>query len=305
MMNRAGFAGLAAGAAVFLAAGSLATQPAAAQAAVRLHHVHGLAYTADGKQIVVPSHHGLAVYAAGKWSKAPGPEHDYMGFSATARHFYSSGHPVHGSTEFRNPFGVIRSSDRGKTWTKLGLEGETDFHLLTTGWNTNAIYVWNPAPSSRMRETGLHYTVNDGFQWHRAAAAGFSGTPHALAVHPDDPKVVAVAGSDGIFLSRSAGERFEPLARGEEGLAIFFDLDGEHLWRSGYAGEARLARVSLKTGTAAAVKLPPLERDAVSHIAQNPVNRDEYAIATFARSIYLSRDGGRTWTQIADRGKGL
>src|SRR5439155_1069662 len=81
----------------------------------------------------------------GKWSKAPGPQHDYMGFSATSKHLYSSGHPAPGSG-LVNPFGLIRSRDGGKTWDKLGLEGETDFHVLATSWHTNAIYVWNPAP---------------------------------------------------------------------------------------------------------------------------------------------------------------
>ena len=51
---------------------------------ITLHHVHGLAYSGDGKRIMIPSHHGLAIYENGKWSKAPGPQHDYMGFSATA-----------------------------------------------------------------------------------------------------------------------------------------------------------------------------------------------------------------------------
>ena len=69
-----------------------------------------------------------------------------------------------------NPFGLIRSRDGGKTWEKLGLEGETDFHLLATSWNTNAIYVWNPAPNSRMKSPGLHYTTTEGFGWRRAAA---------------------------------------------------------------------------------------------------------------------------------------
>ena len=82
--------------------------------------------------------------------QGPGPQHDYMGFSATANRLYSSGHPAPGSG-LVNPFGLIRSKDGGRTWDKLGLEGETDFHLLATAWNANAIYVWNPAPSSRMR----------------------------------------------------------------------------------------------------------------------------------------------------------
>ena len=52
------------------------------------------------------------------------------------------------------------------------------------------------------------------------------------------------------------------------------------------------------------VALPPLRRDAVAYIAQNPAERLEYAIATFERSVYLSKDAGQTWSQIADRGKG-
>ena len=43
-----------------------------------LTHVHGLAYSADGKRLMIPSHHGLAIYENGKWTKAPGAEHDYM-----------------------------------------------------------------------------------------------------------------------------------------------------------------------------------------------------------------------------------
>ena len=42
----------------------------------------------------------------------------------------------------------------------------------------------------------------------------------------------------------------------------------------------------------------------MAYIAQNPASRDEYAIATFQRSVYLSKDSGRTWQQIAARGNG-
>src|SRR5258708_7118421 len=97
-------------------ASAIATQ-AAAQ--VTLIHVHGLAYSTDGKRLMVPSHHGLAVFENGKWSKAPGPQHDYMGLSGTARNLYTSGHPAPGSALI-NPFGLMRSRDGGKSWEKLG-----------------------------------------------------------------------------------------------------------------------------------------------------------------------------------------
>ncbi|MGQ0655244.1 MAG: F510_1955 family glycosylhydrolase [Betaproteobacteria bacterium] len=273
-----------------------------AHAGVSLTHVHGLAYSPDGKRLMIPSHHGLAIYENGKWSKAPGPQHDYMGFAATARNLYSSGHPAPGSG-LRNPFGLIRSKDGGKTWEKLGLEGETDFHLLATSWNTNAIYVWNPAPSSRIKRPGLHSTLNEGFAWKPARAAGLDGDPHAIAVHPDDPSALAVATSKGVFESSDSGESFNRIAGGE-GTAVFFDLDGKHLWYASFERGALLARARLKQGPTTKLQLPPLKDDAVAYIAQHPAKRDEYAIATLERSVFLSKDSGKSWQQIANRGTG-
>jgi hypothetical protein len=274
---------------------------AAAHAQVTLVHVHGLAYSADGKRLMIPSHFGLAVYENGKWSKAPGPQHDYMGFSATSKSIYSSGHPAAGSN-LVNPFGLLRSQDGGNTWEKLALEGESDFHVMATSWNTHAIYVWNPAPNSRMKQAGLHYTRNDGFSWTRVSAKGLEGNPYALGVHPDDPKSVAVASPDGVFESSDAGESFAKISP-VQGAAVFFDLDGKHLWYGSYDTEARLARARLKGGPATQIKLPALTKDAVSFIAQNPARRDEYAIATFNRDVYLSKDAGRSWKAIAERGE--
>ncbi len=269
---------------------------------VTLHHVHGLAYSADGKRLMIPSHHGLAIYENGRWSKAEGPEHDYMGFVATAKNLYSSGHPAPRSG-LVNPFGLIRSRDGGKTWDKLGLEGETDFHLLAAGWTTNAIYVWNPEPSSRLKAPGLHFTLNDGFTWKRAAANGLAGKPHALAAHPDERSLVAAATSQGLYLSKDAGERFQRIAGNGQGLAVFFDLDGVHLWYGAFGNRPTLSRLSIADAVPLNVGLPPLTDDAVAYIAQNPARRLEYAIATFERSVYLSKDAGKSWTRIAARGK--
>ncbi|OGT79970.1 MAG: glycosyl hydrolase [Gammaproteobacteria bacterium RIFCSPLOWO2_02_FULL_61_13] len=274
----------------------------AAHSAVTLTHVHGLSYSADGKRLMLPSHDGLAVYENGKWSKSPGPQHDYMGFSATAKQLYSSGHPAPGSG-LTNPFGLIRSIDGGKTWDKLGLDGETDFHLLATGWNGNALYVWNPAPNSRMKNQGLHYTLNDGRAWKPARGRGLEGDPRALGVHPDESTAVAIATSKGVYASENSGERFVRIAGGE-GTALFFDLDGKHLWYGSFDGQARLTRALLRGGAITQIALPPLTKDAVAYIAQNPSKREEYVIATFGRSVYLTKNGGRTWTAIAERGQG-
>lgn len=277
----------------------------AAHATVTLTHVHGLSYSADGKQLVIPSHDGLAVFADGRWTKAAGPAHDYMGFSATRDAIYSSGHPAPGSG-LTNPFGLIKSRDGGKTWQKLGLEGEADFHTMATGYGSKAVYVINHQPNSRMRKPGIYYTLTDGLKWERADARGLGAKLNALAVHPASAKVVAAGADDGLYLSRDFAASFTPLVSGTRVLAQTFDLDGQHLWFSAYAGKATLAKVALKSGAKPENRsLPVLVKDAVAYIAQNPVRRDEMAIATFNRSVFISQDQGRTWTQIAKEGGGV
>src|SRR5688572_2089866 len=117
----------------------------AATPAVELVHVHGLSWSADGKRLYIPSHVGLAIYEGGRWRRLAGPPHDFMGFTVARRAFYSSGHPAPGSP-MRNPFGLMKSEDEGRTWQKLGLEGEADFHVLAASHGTAAIYVFSPVP---------------------------------------------------------------------------------------------------------------------------------------------------------------
>jgi len=56
-------------------------------------HVHGLAYSADGKRLLIPSHHGLAIYENGRWAKAAGPQHDYMAYPRRRKTSIAAGTP--------------------------------------------------------------------------------------------------------------------------------------------------------------------------------------------------------------------
>lgn len=230
-----------------------------------------------------------------------GPSHDYMGFSATRDALYSSGHPAPGS-ELPDPLGLIKSSDGGKTWQQLGLTGESDFHTLATSLATNAVYVANKEVNTRMSQVGIYYTLTDGLRWQRAAAKGLGRWLHSLAVHPTDAAVVAAGTDEGLYLSRNSAETFERLVGGMV-IAESFDPEGQHLWFSTHSDKAKLARIALTAGAKAEeVPISALTDDAVAYIAHNPVRRGEIAIATFKRSVFLSEDQGRTWTEIAKDG---
>ena len=281
----------------------LATTGQGVAETVTLRHVHGLGYSSDGNRLMIPSHDGLAVYSGGRWSKAPGPEHDYMGFAVTRDFIFSSGHPAPG-TGLANPFGLIRSRDGGHTWSKLGLEGEADFHAMAAGYANNAVYVYSPTPNSRMPRPGVYRMIGQGLGWRSADGRGLRGEIHALAVHPTEAGTLAATTSAGVFLSRNGGDEFQPIVEGAQALAACFTLDGDSLWFSAFDGRPGLFRVDLGNGARAEIALPSLGRDAVAYIAQNPARRTEFAIATFERSVFVTPDGGKTWTPIAEHGRG-
>lgn len=273
-----------------------------AESDIALPDIHGLAYNGDGTKLYVAVHDGLVVFSEGRWSRGPEPRHDYMGFTGTRKHFFSSGHPARGSGMV-NPLGLMQSADGGKTWSKRGMEGQSDFHLLAAGFDNDVIYVYNHAPNSRMKAAGIHYTLNQGFTWQHAAGAGLSGKLFALAVHPTDAATVAAGSDAGVFLSRDHGARFEPLVADRQGLGLKFDLDGKSLWFGSFDAAPSLQRIALDGPRRENAALPQLGRDAVAYIAQNPARRDEIAIATFERNVFVSRDWGKTWKEIAARGK--
>src|SRR5712691_11180345 len=199
------------GVAVLLSA--LAAAPAAADSGVALVHVHGLSYSADGKQLFIPSHVGMAIYSEGRWSKASGPEHDFMGFSATRGALYSSGHPAPGSS-LRNPFGLLKSGDGGKSWEHLGLTGEADFHVMAASYGAQIVYVYAPVSNSRMPQPGIYYTSDEGQNWKPSGVKGRSGRIAALAGHPGRAGVLAGATESCVHVSENLGDDFAAAAAG-------------------------------------------------------------------------------------------
>lgn len=277
------------------AAGALRAEPV-------IHHAHGLAFLPDGKTLVVPAHVGIAAYRDGRWSRAPGPVHDYMGFSAAQGAIYSSGHPAPGSA-LRNPLGLVKSSDGGATWQTLALSGEADFHVMASSWRGNAVYVVNAAPNSKMPQPGLYHTRDEGKSWTRGEAAGVDSQILALAAHPTDAATLAIGTlRGGAMLSRDAGKTFRPLGAQESVTAIVFEHGGRALLYA-EAGAAALIRRPLGRDLNERVKLPALGKDLIAFIAQNPAEPKELAFVTRNRNVFLSRDAGASWRQIAREGE--
>ena len=275
------------------------TQGSGAQSAIDFPHIHGLGFSADGRQLIVPAHTGLRVFVDDKWQRPDVPANDYMGYAATNDGFYSSGHPGLGSQSV-NPIGLVKSTDGGQTLTALGFAGESDFHLVGVGYQNHAVYVLNQAQNSKF-SIGLYYTLDDGKTWQQGAMRGVPGMPLQIAVHPTNAGTVALASEQGLFLSTDNGNSFAPVGASEPVSAVAFSPDGNRLFFG--SNTFSVYDISSKQSTVLST-LPLAANDTMGFIAANPMRADELAAATYNRNIYRSRDGGRSWEQIAKDGMG-
>lgn len=269
------------------------------QTVIQMPHLHGLSFSSDGKQLLVPAHIGLVVFENNRWTIPNLPAHDYMGYAGVNDGFYSSGHPDL-RTDFVNPLGLVKSTDGGKSITTLAFDGETDFHTMAVGYENHAIYVLNPSPNSELG-IGLYYSLDETATWQESQLQGIEGNIIQIAVHPTDAQIVVAATEAGLFLSEDHGDSFERVGDAVTVVAAAFDPDGKSL----YFGNNALYRYDLASQQIEILTTPSLATDDfIAYIAANPVN-DELAFGTLGKDIYLSSDQGQTWRQIARQGEGL
>lgn len=275
-------------------------EPAQGQATVEMPHIHGMGFSTDGRQLLIAAHDGLRVFGDGKWSVPDLPAHDYMGYVATDDGFYSSGHP-HPTANMVKPFGLIKSTDGGQTLTRLGFEGESDFHLMGVGYQSHAIYVLNLGPNSKLSEVGVYYSLDDGQTWRQSAMQGLTSQPIQIAVHPIEANVLAIGTESGLLLSTDYGDTLALVGQNEPISSVTFSPDGETL----FLGYQKLSTYDLAGQQFKSLTIPALAADdGLAYLAVNPTKLSEMALATFQRNIYLSTDAGQSWSPIAQNGRG-
>ena len=273
--------------------------PASVQETVQMPHLHGISFSADGEQLIVPAHIGLVVFENNLWSIPDIPGHDYMGYSGVDDGFFSSGHPSVESGLI-NPLGLIKSTDGGHSITNIGFEGETDFHYMAVGYENHTIYVLNPQTNPTL-SAGVHYSLDEGQTWQPSELAGLEGSLLQIAVHPSDSATVVISTDVGLFLSTDFGASFTRIGNISGVTAVSFHPNGGSI----LFGNTGLYMYNLANQQTETLSIPLLAaNDFIAFIAVSPVNED-IAFATFGKNIYLTRDNGQNWVQIAREGLGI
>jgi photosystem II stability/assembly factor-like uncharacterized protein len=159
-------------------------------------HVHGLAIDPADGALLAGTHYGAFRVGEDGEIEQFGPVQDFMGFSvAGPGHYVASGHPGAGQDGPGN-LGLIESTDGGKTWNTVSLEGKADFHTLKA--RHGRVY----------GSTGGQLMVSeDKRNWEQRASIPIAD----LAVSPDDPDTLIVTTQQGLGISTDGGRQFQAL----------------------------------------------------------------------------------------------
>jgi hypothetical protein len=240
-------------------------------------HVHGLGINPSDGSLFIATHTGLFRAAPGesKASRVGESSQDTMGFTvAGADRFLGSGHPGEGEDAV-NPLGLIRSTDAGRSWKTISLQGEVDFHVLR--WADGTVYGVDSG-TGRVLVSG-----DQGESWkERPPPAALID----LAADPREPQHLLASGEGGLYSSSDGGRGWRPLG-GEIGLL-------------GWPTPSRLFHINAN-GTVSMSSDAGRNWRPVGELGGQPAA----FLARTARELYAalpdgtvkqSRDGGRRWT---------
>lgn len=197
---------------------------------------------------------------------------DAMGWSITGRDVYVSGHP-----------GLSRSTDGGSTFrhTNDGLP-HTDVHAF--GASGSTLYAAGPG-------LGITASIDGGRTWAvRGQDEGQSFFGRILVDDSDDQRLVAADARGGAVESADGGRTWRPL--GGPSSALWVSRNGATLYVSGQ----EIAKTSDGGATWADVDVP----DGASLVEIDPDDPEVLYAAVHdgeAVRVWLSRDGGATWTR--------
>jgi len=155
-----------------------------------LGHIHGLGVNPADGMLYAATHYGVYQVSGERDPKLLGDiVQDFMGFTVVGSdHFLGSGHPGEGYHNQPPSLGLIESTDGGRSWHSLSLNGEADFHALE--YRHDRVYGYDS-------HSGRVMVSSDKRFWDRRAQIQTVD----IAVSPRNPDELLATTPDGLLSS--------------------------------------------------------------------------------------------------------
>lgn len=271
----------------------------------QFHHIHGLSFhPTDENKFFIASHQGVVLYdlLSREAFYVGESRDDYMGFKQVAdtNMFISSGHPGVDS-DLPDPLGFMWSEDLGQSWEYRSYLGEVDFHALAASYQNNQHIIGFALDYSKGGHDGLILeSLDGGYTWEEIKDTGLPLDDHQvldISFSPESEEVIYAATVNGLMKSIDGGRSFQIVHDSivtavqviDNATVFFYDEDEKNL-------------VYMKQED---VRTIPVEENQVpiNYIALQVKNSIETMIvSTVESSIYLSTNGGESWSEIVRSG---
>jgi len=243
----------------------------AVEADASAEHVHNLALV--GSDIYLGTHEGLFKQSPGATMlRVSADPFDVMGLTRSGNAWFASGHPGAGM-EGPSDLGLITSNDGGRTWQRVSLASEVDFHRLAASGDTLMGTAAGTGAFMRSTDAGRTWTTLE------------TPAPFDLAVSPKDPLLVIATTPDGPIASRDGGETFTPIASAP--LIALLAWDGSGLYGVDPSGQVLVSSDDGATWQA---------RGTVGAAPVAVTALDGTLALLAGGTVWHSRDGGKTFT---------
>ncbi len=232
-------------------------------------HIHDVKVFGD--RVLLNTHEGLYEYIAANFmKKISNDDFDVMGLATYGRTLYSSGHPG-AKSNLPNPIGLLSSTDGGKSWKKVSLQGEVDFHMLEVG--KSDIYGADSGSGQLM------YSSDRGKKWRKLGENKYSdiavlGTKSGSALALASGKLLRTTNAFKTTTSIKSSMKWSSVEivgttlYASSGKAIYRSVDNGKIWK-------KIATLSTAIGSIS-------------------VNAKVF-VAVTTEAIFVSRDGGKSF----------
>jgi hypothetical protein len=269
---------------------------------INLKNIRGIGYPGNDHALYIAGNDGLKIYKDKKWYKTTTNQHDYIGFQPIETGFIASGHPQKG-TGFKDPFGLIKSVDKGKTLQKLAFYNQANFHFTAASYSGIGLYVIGEEQSDSL-SLGVNYSTDNGRTWKKSAMQNFDANSMGMiAVHPTNGNIIAMSTRTGIYLSTDNGNTMKRITDPIMVTAVTFA--GNSILYSSVENESIFIKlIDPLTGKLTNLPIPFLDyENPITYLAVNQKNTNQLAFSTYNNDVYESTDGGKTWNNLLSVGK--
>lgn len=169
-----------------------------------LVHIHGLGVNPSDDALFLATHTGVWRLPEGSdnATRVANNFQDTMGFAVVGpNRFIGSGHPDF--TEKLPPYlGFIESTDAARTWKKISLLGEADFHVL----EGSGRQMYGFGSDFKTRSQQLLVSDDSGRSW---TSRDFPEPFASLAIDPSNPKTAIASGEQKLHLTTNGGRSWK------------------------------------------------------------------------------------------------